>query len=105
MLLRVQYPQKPAKSAVEDSTRLHFSRAMPTWHPGKDDLLGGFEQGYLTTPSITSHGPTTRGLIAIGKALKAYALANPEERDKLRLKIRAAAALLNKELDRARHQE
>lgn len=105
MLLRVQYPQEPAKGAVEDSTGLHFSKATPIWHPGKEDRLGGFEQGYLETPGLTPHGPTTSRLITIGKGLRAYALADAEERDRLRLKIRAAAAELNAQLDRARPRE
>ena len=78
---------------------------MPFDHPGKDVRLGGFEQGYLKTPSIPPRGPITSGLIAIGKALKTFVLAGAEERDKMRLKIRADAAQLNAELDHVRQRE
>ena len=99
MLLRVQYPQKPEAGRIDDGTSLHFSRAIPLFHAGSGDLRGGFEQGYLKTPSITPRGPMTSGLIAIGEALKTYALAEAEDRDKLRLKIRADAV----RLDRGEH--
>jgi hypothetical protein len=74
-------------------------------HPGKDIRLGGFEQGCLKTPSIDPRGPLTTKFIAIGMALKTYALAEDKERDKLRLKIRSVAAQLMAELHRARQRE
>ena len=72
MLLKVQYPQKPESGFITDTTSIHFSRAMPFDHPGKDVRLGGVEQGYLKTPSIDPRGPLTTRLIAIGMALKTY---------------------------------
>jgi hypothetical protein len=91
MLLRVQYPQKPETGRIDDGTSLHFARAVPLFHAGSGDLRGGFQQGYLKTPSISPRGSMTSGLIAIGEALKTYALAEAEDRDMLRLKIRAEA--------------
>jgi hypothetical protein len=100
MLRDVRYPEASEIGRVEDATTMHFSRAVPVQHQGSIDRHAGFEEGYLTTPTVPPRGPMTRELIAIGEALRTYALSEAEEREKLLPKIRAQADQLLAKLDK-----
>ena len=105
MLRHVRYPEKSEIGGVEDATSLHFSRAVPDLHQGNIDRNAGFEQGYLTTPSVPPPGPMTRELTAIGEALKTYALAEAGEREKLLPKMRSQTRQLLAKFDKPRQPE
>jgi hypothetical protein len=100
MLVATHYPEKPPEGFVTDTTRLHFSRAVPWLHQGRFDPHAGFEQGYLEDPPVDERGHLTGQFIALGKDLKKYALAKPGDREKARQKVRARAEQLKSSLDR-----
>lgn len=87
MLVAVRYPDKSRNG--EDGVDFHFS-----------GLGGGqFREGQIWSPETTS---STGELVAIGYALREFALARPEECDEIRKAIRTKADRLRDKLDRPR---
>ncbi len=95
MLRTVRYPDK-ARDGLDGET-YRFSRGVPLLDRGRPSpMVGGFEHGQIWTPDDDS---MTRELVAIGESLKKYALAKPEEKEKLRSEILAKSDRLRAKLD------
>jgi hypothetical protein len=95
MLRTIRYPEELGIGA--DGVDYHFSRFVPLFDRGQNDPLAGWEQGKIWTPDEES---PCGELVAIGEALRAYALARPEGRDEARSVIRAKVDRLKATLDR-----
>jgi hypothetical protein len=96
MLLTTRYPKKYRHG--KDGVTYHFSRYVR----GINDPLMGFEQGQIWSPEEDS---PCKVLVAIGEDLKTYALAPPEDRDKVRKEIRVKLDQLDAKLDRLGQDE
>jgi hypothetical protein len=97
MLHATRYPEE--LRLVTDGETYAFSRFVPVTDRGKNDPLWGWEQGRIWSPDETS---LCGELVAIGEQLKEYALARPEDRDKVRSEIRVKTDQLRAKLDRPR---
>jgi hypothetical protein len=95
MLRTVRYPDK-AREGLDGET-YRFSRGVPLLDRGRPSPLeGGFEHGQIWAPD---DGSMTSELVAIGESLTKYALAKPEEKDKLRSEILAKSNRLKAKFD------
>jgi hypothetical protein len=99
MLRAVRYPDKDRNGLDGDTYR--FSRGVPFPDHGPP-VGGGFEHGQIWSPDDDS---MTRELVAIGESLKKYALAKPEEKEKLRSEILAKSNRLKAKLDPPRRSK
>jgi hypothetical protein len=95
MLRRTRYPKEKRLGA--DGVSYHFSRSVPMIDGGREDRLAGWEHGTIWTPD---EGSLCGELVAIGEKLKDYALAQPEDRQKLGSAIRDKSIRLTVKLDR-----
>jgi hypothetical protein len=95
MLRAPRYPQEARIGA--DGEDYHFSRSVPMFDQGKPDLLAGEEQGKIWSPDEDS---LCGELVSIGEALKSYAQAQPEDRQKVRSEIQTRVKRLTTKLDR-----
>lgn len=100
MLRTPRYPKEPGLGA--DGVDYHFSRFVPMVDCGRPDPLAGWEQGKIWSPDEES---PCGELVIIGERLKAYAEAEPKNREKARQEIRESVAKLRARLDRARSKE
>jgi hypothetical protein len=96
MLRMTRYPKQSRDG--KDGVNFHFSRFLPSVDCGRPDALAGWEQGTIWSPAKDS---LCGEFVAIGNHLKVYAEARPEDREKVRLEIRARAANLGKRLEHA----
>jgi hypothetical protein len=96
MLHATRYPPEGAGLGT-DGEVYHFSRQLPLFDKGRPDPRAGFEHGKIWSPDEDS---PTGELVAIGEILKKYALARPEDRDKIQAEIRNKAEQLKAKLDR-----
>lgn len=96
MLHATRYPIDEERMG-EDGETYHFSRQISMNHKGRLDPRAGFEHGKIWSPDEDS---PTGELVAIGEALKKYALARPEDRDGIQAEIRKKADQLKAKLDR-----
>ncbi len=95
MLRGVRYPDKDRDGL--DGETYRFSRGVPHLDRGRPSPLeGGFEHGQIWSPDDDS---STGELVAIGECLKKYALAKPEEKEKLRSEILAKSSRLKGKFD------
>jgi hypothetical protein len=95
MLRRTRYPKEFGLGA--DGVTYHFSRFVPMIDRGRNDPEAGWEQGTTWSPDEDS---LCGELVAIGEALKDYALAQAEDRQKLGSVIRDRTIRLRVKLDR-----
>jgi hypothetical protein len=94
LLRRTRYLKEPRLGA--DGVSYHFSRYVPMIDRGRNDPLAGWEQGTIWSPDEDS---LCGELVAIGEGLKDYALAQPEDRQKLGSAIRDKTIRLRVKLD------
>jgi hypothetical protein len=100
MLRRTRYPKEPRLGA--DGVEYHFSRFVPMIDRGKNDRHAGWEQGRIWSPD---EGSICGDLVAIGEGLKDFALAKPEDRERLGCVIRDRTIRLRVKLDRPARDE
>jgi hypothetical protein len=100
MLRRTRYPKEPRLGA--DGVGYHFSRSVPMIDRGGNDPLAGWEHGTIWSPDEDSR---CGDLVAIGEALRDYALAKPEDRQKLGTAFRDKTTRLRVKLDGPRREE
>lgn len=96
LLRRTRYPKEPRVGLGADGVSYHFSRYVPLIDRGRNDPLAGWEQGTTWSPEEDS---LCGELVAIGEGLKDYALAQPEDRQKLGSVIRDKTIRLRVKLD------
>ena len=103
MLRMTRYPKKPKEPEIgDDGKHYHYSRFVPWFDRGVYDPLAGWEQGQVVAPKENS---LTGELVAVGEELKKYALAKPDNREKVRSEIRMKLKSLTAKLDRLGQNE
>jgi hypothetical protein len=102
LLRRTRYPKDPGLGLGTDGVSYHFSRYVPLIDRGRNDPHAGWEQGQTWSPDEDS---LCGELVAIGEGLKAFALARPEDRQKLGSVIRDRTIRLRVKLDRPARNE
>jgi hypothetical protein len=100
MLQRTRYPKNPEPGA--DGVSYHFSRFVPLINRGMGDPDAGWEQGKTWSPDEDS---LCGEMVAIGEALKDFALTKPGDRKRSGLLIRDRTLRLKVKLDRSARNE